>query len=173
MSIESYGGMIVTEKNRRTRRNSCPIATFPRQIPHGLTQASAVRVPILTTWAIARPPFNLVFPLLKWLWRKENASQIFWSTGWQTRGLFVTQRHLYPIAQGFSTGVPRDPRVPRDVARGSARDRDWKNKHSFLNLLAKINRSTENIILYSKDHRQLLLDYYVYNLLITLTYREL
>jgi hypothetical protein len=29
--------------------------------------------------------------------------------------------------------------------RGSARDRDWKkNKHRFLNLLAKINRSTEN-----------------------------
>jgi hypothetical protein len=47
------------------------------------------------------------------------------------------------LMQGFSTGVPRNPRVPRDVAMGSARDRDWKNKHSFLNLLAKINRSTE------------------------------
>jgi hypothetical protein len=42
------------------------------------------------------------------------------------------------LHQGFSTGVPRD------VARGSARDRDWKkNKRRFLNLLAKINRSTE------------------------------
>jgi hypothetical protein len=42
------------------------------------------------------------------------------------------------LAQGFSTGVPRG------VARGSARDRDCKkNKHRFLNLLAKINRSTE------------------------------
>jgi hypothetical protein len=41
------------------------------------------------------------------------------------------------LDQGFSTGVPRD------VTRGSARDRDWKNKHSFLNMLAKINRSTE------------------------------
>jgi hypothetical protein len=43
----------------------------------------------------------------------------------------------YNLHQGFSTGVPRD------VARGSARDRDWKNKHHLLNLLAKINRSTE------------------------------
>jgi hypothetical protein len=41
------------------------------------------------------------------------------------------------LEQGFSTGVPRD------VARGSKRDGDWKNKHRFLNLLAKINRSKE------------------------------
>jgi hypothetical protein len=52
--------------------------------------------------------------------------------------------NYHPLQQGFSTGVPRNPRVPRDVARGSARDRDWKKiKHLFLNLLAKINRSTE------------------------------
>jgi hypothetical protein len=50
-----------------------------------------------------------------------------------------------PLTQGFSTGIPWNPRVPRDVATGSARDCDWKkNKHRFLNLLAKINRSTEN-----------------------------
>jgi hypothetical protein len=47
------------------------------------------------------------------------------------------------LSQGFSTEVPRNPRVPRDIARGSARDRHWKNKHRFLNLLAKINISTE------------------------------
>jgi hypothetical protein len=40
------------------------------------------------------------------------------------------------LDQGFSTGVPRD------VARGSARGSDWK-KNRFLNLLVKINRSTE------------------------------
>jgi hypothetical protein len=46
--------------------------------------------------------------------------------------------HFFKLLdQGFSTGVPRD------VARGSARDRNWKKKHRFLNLLAKINRSTE------------------------------
>jgi hypothetical protein len=28
------------------------------------------------------------------------------------------------VDRGFSTGVPRNPKVPRDVARGSARDRD-------------------------------------------------
>jgi hypothetical protein len=27
---------------------------------------------------------------------------------------------LLPLEQGFSTGVPRNPRVPRDIARGSA-----------------------------------------------------
>jgi hypothetical protein len=50
------------------------------------------------------------------------------------------------LHQGFSTGIPRmSLGVPRDIARGSARYRDWKkNKHRFLNLLAKINRSTEN-----------------------------
>jgi hypothetical protein len=31
---------------------------------------------------------------------------------------------MYHLGQGFSTGVPRNPRVPRDVAGGSARDRD-------------------------------------------------
>jgi hypothetical protein len=41
------------------------------------------------------------------------------------------------IDQGFSTGVPRD------VARGSARDLIETNEHRFLNLLAKINRCTE------------------------------
>jgi hypothetical protein len=30
------------------------------------------------------------------------------------------------LDQGFSTGVPWNPRIPRDVARGSARDCDWK-----------------------------------------------
>jgi hypothetical protein len=40
------------------------------------------------------------------------------------------------LVQGFSGGVPRNP-------SGSARSRDWKNKHRFLNLLAKINRSRE------------------------------
>jgi hypothetical protein len=44
---------------------------------------------------------------------------------------------IHPLSHGFSTGVPRD------VARGSARERDWKKKTIFLNLLAKINRSTE------------------------------
>jgi hypothetical protein len=57
--------------------------------------------------------------------------------------LFGRGTTLYLLEQGFSTGVPRNPRVPGDVARGSARDRDWKKKHRFLNLLAKINRSTE------------------------------
>jgi len=49
-----------------------------------------------------------------------------------------------------------------------------KNKHRFLNLLAKINRSTEKY--HSLLKRALtigLLDYYIYNLLLTLTYREL
>jgi hypothetical protein len=41
------------------------------------------------------------------------------------------------IKQGFSTGVPRNPRVPREIVI------EKKNKHRFLNLLAKINRSTE------------------------------
>jgi hypothetical protein len=31
---------------------------------------------------------------------------------------------MQAVDQGFSTGVPRNPRVTRDVARGSARDRD-------------------------------------------------
>jgi hypothetical protein len=29
---------------------------------------------------------------------------------------------VHSLNQGFSTGVPRDHRVPRDVARGSERD---------------------------------------------------
>jgi hypothetical protein len=33
-------------------------------------------------------------------------------------------KHYMVLDQGFSTGVSRNPRVPRDVARGSARDRD-------------------------------------------------
>jgi hypothetical protein len=52
--------------------------------------------------------------------------------------LYMVMNLRVPLHQGFSTGVPRD------VARGSARDRDWKKiKHSFFNLLAKINRSKE------------------------------
>jgi hypothetical protein len=51
--------------------------------------------------------------------------------------LWGTDWHVYYLDQGYSTGVQRD------VARGSARDRDWKKQTSFLNLLAKINRSTE------------------------------
>jgi hypothetical protein len=47
------------------------------------------------------------------------------------------------LVQGFSTGVPRNPRVPRDVDRGSAKIVIEKNKHIFFNLFAKINRSTE------------------------------
>jgi hypothetical protein len=35
--------------------------------------------------------------------------------------------HTYDnVDQGFSTGVPWNPRVPRDVARSSARYRDLK-----------------------------------------------
>jgi hypothetical protein len=45
---------------------------------------------------------------------------------------------IIALKQGFSTGVPQD------VTRGSARDHDWKKINIlFLNLLAKINRSTE------------------------------
>jgi hypothetical protein len=61
--------------------------------------------------------------------------------------------------QGFSTGVQRNPRVPRVIV--------FEKKTSFFELVG------QNIILYSKEHWQLLLDYYIYSLLITLTYREL
>jgi hypothetical protein len=37
---------------------------------------------------------------------------------------FQNFRVINTIKQGFSTGVPRNPRVQRDVTRGSARDRD-------------------------------------------------
>jgi hypothetical protein len=73
--------------------------------------------------------------------------------------IYIFQIHYSRVPQpGFremSLGVPREIVIE-------------KNKHRFLNLLAKINRSTENSILYSKWHWQLLLDYYIYNLLITL-----
>jgi hypothetical protein len=42
---------------------------------------------------------------------------------------------MYHLGQGFSTGVPRNPRVPREIV--------IEKKNRILNLLAKINRSTE------------------------------
>jgi hypothetical protein len=78
------------------------------------------------------------------------------------------------LVQGFSTGVPLNPRVQRDVVRGSARDRDWKKINIVFELVGQNKQiHRKNIILYSKEHWQLLLDYYIYNLMVTLTYREL
>jgi hypothetical protein len=56
--------------------------------------------------------------------------------------LCLVAQHRYNIRpfsvdQGSSTGVPRNPRVPREIVI------EKKTKHRFLNLLAKINRSTE------------------------------
>jgi hypothetical protein len=64
------------------------------------------------------------------------------------------------LHQGFSTGVPRNIVIEK--------------KTSFFELVRQNKQIHKiNIILYSKEHWQLLLDYYTYNLLITLTYSEL
>jgi hypothetical protein len=44
---------------------------------------------------------------------------------------------MHAVDQGFSTGVPRNTRVPREIVI------EKKNKYIFFKLLAKINRSTE------------------------------
>jgi hypothetical protein len=38
-----------------------------------------------------------------------------------TNNCGTAKKILYTVYQGFSTGVPRNHRVPRDVAKGSAR----------------------------------------------------
>jgi hypothetical protein len=52
------GGVILTEQNRSTLTQTCPVPFCPPQIPHRLpwmrTQASAVRGQRITTWATAR-----------------------------------------------------------------------------------------------------------------------
>jgi hypothetical protein len=67
--------------------------------------------------------------------------------------------------------------VPRDVARGSARDRDGGGGINivFWNLLAKINRSTEKYNSLLKRALTIIIGlfYLQLSLLITLTYREL
>jgi hypothetical protein len=58
MSLKSDGGMILTGKNRRNRRKTCPSATLSTINPHGLTRAwtwaRAVRGRRLTAWAMAQ-----------------------------------------------------------------------------------------------------------------------
>jgi hypothetical protein len=60
MSMDSHGGMILTGKNRRTRRKKrVPVPLCPSEISHGLTwewnRVYAMRGWGLTTWAMARP----------------------------------------------------------------------------------------------------------------------
>jgi hypothetical protein len=56
---ESHGGIILTGKNRRTRRKTCPSATLSTTNPTGLTRvrsrAAVVRGRRLIAWAMARP----------------------------------------------------------------------------------------------------------------------
>jgi hypothetical protein len=58
ISMESHGGMILTG-NRRTRRDTCPIATLSTTNPTftdpARTRASAVRGWQLTAWTMAQP----------------------------------------------------------------------------------------------------------------------
>jgi hypothetical protein len=64
MSMEGYGGMILTGENLRTRIKPVPVLLCPPQIPHRLTgvltQASAVRGQRLTARAMARPKLSLI-----------------------------------------------------------------------------------------------------------------
>jgi hypothetical protein len=67
---------------------------------------------------------------------------------------------LKGLMQGFSTGVPREIVIK-------------KNEHHFLNLLAKINRSTEKYNSLLKRALTIIIELLYLQLLITLTYREL
>jgi hypothetical protein len=59
MSMDRHGGIILTGKNRITRRKLCPIVTLsttnPKWIDPNRTWASAVRDRRLTAWAMVRP----------------------------------------------------------------------------------------------------------------------
>jgi hypothetical protein len=59
MYMESHGGMTLTGKSRRTRKNPIPVSWCQPQIAHGLTRArtraSAVRGRRLTAWAMHGP----------------------------------------------------------------------------------------------------------------------
>jgi hypothetical protein len=55
MLVWSLGGMILTEENRRTRRETSPIVTLcPPQIPLELTRASVVTGRLPTVSAMAQ-----------------------------------------------------------------------------------------------------------------------
>jgi hypothetical protein len=83
----AHGEMILTRKNRRTWRKTCPSATLSTTYPTGLAwtrnQAAAVGGRRLTAWAMTRP----TMVLLHQLWISDSQGSRFHSqfqNGWRT-----------------------------------------------------------------------------------------